>query len=1090
MAAITPDSDTFRPEIFRQFIIEAVQNRGRLNEAQVRNFFLTSLRDAYPDPSTRPIWIQQYVLGEEHKVRTVSAGPDSNQPAKKKRGAVDVVIGLTAVEYEKNLKPRRTYEHAINQIKEYCAGLINPGADPSKVRGVVSDTVLWKVFQVQLPNPRPGRPLGRDDITLSEIDELDLADESRSLEVRVEQLRRFLEKHFNRPGMRELTAENVADYFGPVSYLGSALTAQCEQFIEEVFSSDTETANTIKKHWVERAKQLAGDPSKVQYEPQVYAHEFYVSLLARLLAANVIAEKALVSSTDELEDILTGRYFKKFGVLHFVEPDVFSWPAATGHVARLLPVAVAIQTGLTDFDFSTTPGTDLFSELVPLLAGRERRILLGQGSTPSWLAQKLAKSLVKRMPLAKGEAELPRVIDPTCGSGSLLVATLRELLENVDAEHDLETAARLVREAITGFDIDPLAVVLARANWTMTVKEVLKELRRQGQYANPPIYLADALAPTEEDQPPHITFNDASIEIPSVLLEPRRHALLYALMSSSAEPSRQGETDEGLVDIAVSEAGLDVDQGTTEYREIVGFASRVREELGKFEPLERRIVATTTRNSVQPHFAKGRFQGAISNPPWLALSKIKQNPMTDRFKNLANTYSIKARGSSYLHQEAATVFVAVTLSTYLQDKGTSVFLLPDSVRNGKNHIAFRELVMGAAEAPTWHVVLDEIWDTPTNTFLSKAVAFIATKDLPQGPVAPGSEIDGLSVAPHRDDQECSWHVAVVDDAYYWLDQKPFAIVRQADRYSFKQGADLMPRTTVFFRIEDPDDGDTEVEINSIESTHEDHYLLSGANTVKDFKVDSEWVPVKYIHPALLSHHLAPFVLSAPAKAVLPVATNNDGWRMVTEGYETSFRDFMHKVVNACGLTDTNARVNYLNTRNKIAQQTQPLGSWVVVQSAGGGIPAGAFWHVETPEDRRLIDQTLYWLTVESEDEGLYLVGMINSQALRTAIAPYLPRGNFSNRHIHTWPTKFIPRYDPDSDLHATVVSTTRELLGQVKASSEIQSQLTPSLIDRRVDLRTAISQLPGAPNYERACEAVLSEDTPDPESRGGSDEDE
>src|SRR5690606_18331485 len=108
-----------------------------------------------------------------------------------------------------------------------------------------------------------------------------------------------------------------------------------------------------------------------------------------------------------------------------------------------------------------------------------------------------------------------------------------------------------------------------------------------------------------------------------------------------------------------------------------------------------------------------------------------------------------------------------------------------------------------------------------------------------------------------------------------------------------------------------------------------------------------------------------------------------------------------------------------------------------------------------------------------ENEAIYLTGLLNSGALYSAITPFLPEGNFAKRHIHTWPARFIPKYDNTSQRHQDVVEQTRNLLDQIANDSDLQGMVTPSLIRERSKIRERISELPGATAYEAACEGII-----------------
>ena len=155
-------------------------------------------------------------------------------------------------------------------------------------------------------------------------------------------------------------------------------------------------------------------------------------------------------------------------------------------------------------------------------------------------------------------------------------------------------------------------------------------------------------------------------------------------------------------------------------------------------------------------------------------------------------------------------------------------------------------------------------------------------------------------------------------------------------------------------------------------------------------------------------------------------------------------------------------------------------NWLVLSSASGANPCAAYLSLETLDRTRLvIDQTLYWYLADSEDEAIYIVGLLNSDALSDAIKDFQPEGGFGKRHIHTLPYKIIPRYDSGDTAHIEVIARTRELMREwavLCREGEYANLLQPnssSLSSRRRRQQSAIRSLSTYTEYEAACHAVL-----------------
>lgn len=105
----------------------------------------------------------------------------------------------------------------------------------------------------------------------------------------------------------------------------------------------------------------------------------------------------------------------------------------------------------------------------------------------------------------------------------------------------------------------------------------------------------------------------------------------------------------------------------------------------------------------------------------------------------------------------------------------------------------------------------------------------------------------------------------------------------------------------------------------------------------------------------------------------------------------------------------------------------------------------------------LIDTTLYWIAAQTEREAYYLVGIINSDALKTALAPLMPKGQFGARHVHKHLWRLpIPEYDEADPLHrgiaeaaAAAARGAEALLGDLRRMRAAQGKAASVTVVRR-----------------------------------------
>ena len=275
-----------------------------------------------------------------------------------------------------------------------------------------------------------------------------------------------------------------------------------------------------------------------KFDFKTYADEYYMLTLGKLICANYIENKALSSDEIELKSILNGIFFENKGLINVVEYDYFGWLNTDPYLTELLPVARAMQQDLVAYNFKTKPDEDLFGHLMAQLANRSQRILLGQELTPSWLSYQLVKHVSENIP----SSEPLKLIDMCCGSGSMIVETVKIAKERITAtESQLsdERKLQLLIQSITGFDIDPLAVMLSKINWILTSIDWLQPLGAHS--ISIPVYHADslfAITPVstidEEDEPVYsLKIAEHSIDLPEYIISPEFCRFFDTLVDTS-----------------------------------------------------------------------------------------------------------------------------------------------------------------------------------------------------------------------------------------------------------------------------------------------------------------------------------------------------------------------------------------------------------------------------------------------------------------------------------------------------------------------------------------------------------------------------
>jgi SAM-dependent methyltransferase len=196
---------------------------------------------------------------------------------------------------------------------------------------------------------------------------------------------------------------------------------------------------------------------------------------------------------------------------------------------------------LGEYDPATLPGPGYARDLLGLLYERlfPRRVRHGSGEyyTPEWLAGHVLDGV--------GYDGDPgrRLLDPACGSGTFLIAAINRIRRRQAADGNGGELCRRIAGSVTGFELNPLAAMAAKANYAIAMRDLLPG----SGVAGIPVRLRDTvLTPPEPDEaradfvvgnPPWVGWDD----LPAAYRERAKPACArYGLFSLPASAARHG----------------------------------------------------------------------------------------------------------------------------------------------------------------------------------------------------------------------------------------------------------------------------------------------------------------------------------------------------------------------------------------------------------------------------------------------------------------------------------------------------------------------------------------------------------------------
>ena len=692
-----------------------------------------------------------------------------------------------------------------------------------------------------------------------------------------------------------------------------------------------------------------------------------------------------------------------------------------------------------------------------------------------------------------------RVLDPACGSGTFIAEAVGHFIETALPEngapklHPKEILDKL-RDAVTGIDIHPVAVHLARSAWTLAARPAIQAASDAGFYSSLsiPVYLGDALQlrfrTGDMFAQQNVTIqvdDDANTELmfPMALVE--RAENFDSLMGQVAEAIEVGEDPRFVLD----------DHRLTD----PGERQTLQQTFATLQRLhdENRdhIWAYYTRNMVRPvALSRAKVDVLIGNPPWLNYNQTA-DVLREELRNLSrDRYGIWAGGRYATHQDVAGLFFTRSVDLYLKDGGVIGFVMPHSALQTGQYSKWRRgrwesppTGRGAARASTFTVSVEFghklAWDLEQlepNDFFPVPACVVFGRSTGSGGVntpLAGTAERWLGKAGADDVRRES--SAITDTGT--VGDSPYAA-------RSRQGASIVPRCLFF--------------VNETENTA----IIQAGQTVtvnprrggndkapwKDLDltaINGQTIEKTHLFDVHLGETIAPYVTLEPLQALLPLkqgdtaipADENGPGGIGLGGLEQRMRGRWQTISKMWEDNKTAAnKLNLLGQIDYLHKLTSQL-DWqhnsdkrqARVVYTKSGEPTAAL----LVDHGSLVDHLLYWIPCRTIQETNYLLAIINSDALQEAVTPLMSKGQFGARdlHKHLWKLP-IPEFDPKQRLHVVIAKAgdraaagAAEKLAQVRRERGSKFSVTVA----RRELRAWLRSSPEGKEVEAAVKALL-----------------
>ena len=930
---------------------------------------------------------------------------EENPPAQGSRSAVDLTALDTFIEFKRRIgstggnDPNPQY---VEQLDDYLAQSNKQG----RVRmGILTDGKHWLL---RWPNAGPVKATPPYAFSLEDPD-------------RWITLYEWLRDHaLSAEENTQPSRLTIAERFGPNSPTYqrdiAALKALYDQY------ADFNTIKVKRQLWQNLLTAALGEiaSTPTQLDDLFVRHTYLTAVIGMVVQASFGSDIYRLAETNAA-DLLHGRDFRnKTGLQGVVESDFFAWPVEVGG----LPLLRTLARRVARFDWQKAP-TDVAAILYETVIPPDERRQLGEYYTPDWLARTIVREVVTD-PMDQ------YVLDPACGSGTFVAEAVTHLIEAAkDSSLNPKDVLDWLRFSVTGIDVHPVAVHLARAAWVLAAQPAIKAAVDFGFASNitVPIYLGDALQLRFRTEDMFAQYNvtvqvddeqNTELVFPVSLVE--RTETFDALMGDIAEAIESGDDPY----LALNDHNI-TDSGERKTLEKTIESLKMLHGEGR-----NHIWAYYTRNLVRPvALSRSKVDVIVGNPPWLNYNQTVSTLRTELERQSKNVYGIWTGGRYATHQDVAGLFFARSVDLYLKDSGVIGMVMPHSAlqtgqyakwRKGTwaTHRGLRSLSVDFGFKTAWDLERLE----PNTFFPVPASVVFALRVGEDGKAAPlAREVErwlGKAGAPNPERKPSP----ITDTSTGAV--SPYA------GWS-RQGAIVVPRCLFFVNeTENPaiiQAGQT-ITVNPRRGAHDKNPWRSLDLTA----ITEQTIQSQHVFDVHLGETLVPYATLTPLKAVLPFKQSDAGLPADTEGvggvnlgalglrmrsrWQTVSR-LWEENKTAANKLNLNGQLNYYGKLSaQLDWQQNPSDRSVRVVYNSSGTPTAAL----LVDDGTLVDYTLFWISCRHVREAVYLLAIINSDTLANAVNRYtVPNWAGNTRHLqkHLWKLP-IPEFDPNEPLHVAV----------------------------------------------------------------------
>ncbi len=1027
-----------------------IQYLGYLKNANTeeakKQLFYNLLNEWFKKDEDAKKIISQMALGAEKTILNIPK-KDKSGESSNRSGRADTQYRQVIIEFENDIQAKSKREHAEFQLKEYFAGNFNSG-DAYDFYLIATDCVRWAVYGVS-PESYLGKinsniPLKPEDIELKVVESFVVSEDSS------DRFFQFIDRYLFRFEQQPATLDNILIDFGDSSALFMNVFGEMLLFYEE--HQHEPELQTAYHEW-RRFMSIAYGSFEDNIE--VFVVHSYLSVFAKLIAYEVITHDNYIDY-EEMRKVLDGSMFDQYNVKNFVENDFYQWVVIPQYFNKLHRHFSKISEKISDYVFDNVQ-SDILKGVYQKLIDLETRHALGEYYTPDWLCETVVRHF--------DFEENARILDPSCGSGSFLLASvnqLKRLHKDISAEQ--------ISTQVMGIDIHPLSVQIAKTTLLLSIGTELLRKARKPIFLR--VYLSNSLAsPQMSAHNPELSFVNLFGEEFGISVNGKKYYLPEGIFKDPNFFDVAVDVADHLADSTKHKTALtatalqniiekrypEADKKLSNKFHEIYLAFKDAKETGKDS-----IWKYILQNTYKPFFLKNTFDYIIGNPPWFTYNSIKNAEYQGMLKSLADRYQVTPLKKANMPQmEIAAIFMSHCSNYLLKEEGHLAFVLPRSFMSAEQHDNTRSAISkGFSLTGIWDLQgVKGLFNVPSCVLFAQQAR--VSKRIPESGVE--GKIFRGKVKKHNSTIEEITGKIISENAqfYYTKLQNSTALTtnQESNNYYgnnfyknyFRNGATIFPRNFYFIDVIGQKPLDWDSRIISIKSNSDND--KDAKMPWKEIKLEGR-INTNFLFRTVIAKNMVPFGMINPPLVVLPISIENivsetGGRKIIKLLSPTDFEEmgeletamWFNKVEDVWNLhkTEKNENIsswNYLNWQKKLTQHDLNK-NYAVIYNTSGKDANGFVHEIGSLDLDFFVDYKGYVFNTNDKNEAFYIASFLNSNIPNKLMKPFQSTGLFGARDVSKKILDVpLPKYDSKNPTHVAIAGLGEHCTELIRKYSE------------------------------------------------------